>query len=126
MGETVRVLVAQRRGSEFPGFWAEFEGEKVSSYEEPGSGKDIVYTLYRCTAYNFDAYRVHIADESNPDAPVYELHPFVGDSRPGRGQLHYTEVWELENIAEHYPLFLKDVDYFETRHVDPEPSSWNR
>jgi hypothetical protein len=68
----VKVLVAQRAGESFPGFWAEFEGEKVSSYEDTRGDKNIVYTLYRCTAYNYEAYRVHIADESNPNAPVYE------------------------------------------------------
>jgi hypothetical protein len=30
----VKVLVGQREGDRFPGFWAEFEGEKVSSYED--------------------------------------------------------------------------------------------
>ena len=79
----VRVLVGQKRGSEFPGFWAEFEGKEVSSYEDPRIDKTAVYTLYRCTAYSFEAYRVHVRDESNPDAPVYQLLPFLGDWPPG-------------------------------------------
>jgi hypothetical protein len=122
----VRVLVGQRRGSDFPGFWAEFEGEEVSSYEDTRGDKNIVFTLYRCTAYSYEAYRVHIADESNHDAPVYELLPYVGDPRPGGGRPDYSEVWEKENIAEKYPLFLKDLDYFNPRNVDPQPRGWSR
>ena len=122
----VKVLVGQKRGDSFPGFWAEFEGEKVSSYKDTRADKNIEYTLYRCTAYNFEAYRVHIQDESNPVAPVYELLPVEGDRRPGGGSLMYSEVWDREQIAGRYPLFLKDMDYFDTRHVDPEPRSWNR
>jgi hypothetical protein len=120
----VKVLVAQRAGESFPGFWAEFEGEKVSSYEDTRGDKNIVYTLYRCTAYNYEAYRVHIADESNPNAPVYELLPFSGDTRPGGGRPDYSQPWEKENIAEKHPLFLKDIDYFDTRNVDPGPRTF--
>jgi hypothetical protein len=122
----VRVLVAQKRGDSFPGFWAEFEGEEVSRYEDPRSNKNAVYTLYKCTAFRFDAYRVHVRDESNPDAPVYQLLPFQGDRRPGGGSLHYSEVWDQEDVAKAFPMFLKDMDHFETRHIDPPPRSWNR
>jgi hypothetical protein len=67
----VKVLVGNKAGQTYQGFWAEFDGEEVSSYEDTRGEKNIVYKLYRCTAYNWEAYRVHIADESNPDAPVY-------------------------------------------------------
>jgi hypothetical protein len=119
MSETVSVLVGQRRGSEFPGFWAEFEGEKISSYEDTRGDKNIVYTLYRCTAYVDEAYRVHIADESKPDAPVYELLPNESPNEPGARD--YSEPWDKEKIAEQFPLFLKDMDYFRTRSIDPTP-----
>jgi hypothetical protein len=116
----IRVLVGQRVGDAFPGFWAEFEGEEVSSYKDTRGDKSIVYTLYRCTAYHFEAYRVHIANESNPNDPVYELLPVhQGDWRPGRGRHNYREVWEKENIADKYPLFLKDMDYFQPQYIDP-------
>lgn len=118
----VRVLVGERSGPTFPGFWAEFEGEEVSSYADTRADKKIVYTLYRCTAYNFEAYRVHIADESDPKTPVYELLPVDRDSRSGRGRPDFSEVWTKEDIAAEYPLFLKDMDYFETRKVDGPPS----
>jgi hypothetical protein len=66
----VRVLVGQRKGDRFPGFWAEFEGREISSYTDTRAEKHILYTLYRCTAYRWEAYRVHIADEGNPANPV--------------------------------------------------------
>jgi hypothetical protein len=41
----VRVLVGKKKGDRFPGFWAEFVGEEVSSYTDTRSEKHIVYTL---------------------------------------------------------------------------------
>ena len=122
----IRVLVAQKRGDGFPGFWAEFEGEEVSRYEDHRIDKNAVYTLYRCTTYNFEGYRVHVQDESNPDVPVYQLLPFEGGRRPGGGRIDYSEVWYPEDVARAFPMFLKDMDHFETRHVDPQPRGWNR
>ena len=55
----VKVLVWNSRTDKEGGFWAEFEGEQVSSYEEG----EKVYTLYKCTAYDFEAYRVHVYDQ---------------------------------------------------------------
>jgi hypothetical protein len=118
--KVVRVLVGKKKGQEFPGFWAEFEGEEVSSYTDARGEKQIVYTLYRCTAYSDEVYRAHITDESNPANPVYELLPH-DDERSG-----YDEPWEKEDIAAKYPLFLKDMDYFDTRRVDPEPGVRSR
>lgn len=109
MSETVRVLVGQHREGRYRGFWAEFEGERVSSFEDTRADKNIVYTLYRCTAFVDEAYRVHIADESNPDAPVYEVLPNESPYEPGVRS--YSEAWEKETIAEKFPLFLKDMDY---------------
>jgi hypothetical protein len=122
----VKVLVGQRKGERFPGFWAEFEGEKVSSFEDTRGERNIVFTLYRCTAYQWEAYRVHIADESIPDAPVYELLPFSED--PGIQGIgpDYSEPYVKEQIADKWPLFLKDMDYFRTRTIDPRPSNWSR
>jgi hypothetical protein len=114
----VRVLVGQRVDGAFRGFWAEFEGEEVSSYKDTRGDNYIVFTLYRATAFNFEAYRVHIADESDPNEPVYKLRPFSGDLRPGSGRLQFSEAWMPREIAENYPLFLKDMDNLETRNVD--------
>jgi hypothetical protein len=117
-----KVLVGKKtEGKSFTGYWAEFEGKQVSSYEDPGLGKSIAYTLYKCTgtAYNFDAYRVHVADESSPENPVYELHPH--DEYPdirGVGQ-DYSETYTKDGLAADYPVFLKDIDYFRERHIDP-------
>jgi hypothetical protein len=69
----VKVLVGQKRGDRFPGFWAEFEGEEISSNKDTRGEKHIIYTLYRCTTYQREAYRVLIADEGNPANPVYKL-----------------------------------------------------
>ncbi len=118
----VKVLVGKKKGSRFPGFWAEFEGEEVSSYEDTRGDKKIVYTLYKCPVYNrFDAYRVHILDESNPDNPVYELLPYDPDTTEEGLERDYLEPWRTEHIVAKYPMFLKDMDYFQERRVDERP-----
>ena len=116
----VKVLVGKRMGNRrFSGYWAVFEGQRVSSYEDPRGDKNLVYTLYKCTAYNFDAYRVHVADESSPVNPVYELHPHEEYSDiQGVGQ-NYSEAYTVDGLAENYPLFLKHMYYFRERHIDP-------
>jgi hypothetical protein len=115
----VKVLVGKKKDDRFPGYWAEFEGEEVNSYEKIRGDRKIVYTLYKCTAYNFDAYRVHVADENDPANPVYELHPHseYPDSQ-GWGQ-NYSEPYTKDQLAAAFPLFLKDMDYFRVRYVDP-------
>jgi hypothetical protein len=118
----VKVLVGQKKGDRFPGFWAEFEGEEVSSYKDTRGERHIVYTLYRCTAYQREAYRVHIADESNPANPVYKLLPVSGDLHIRGADLDYAEPWDRDQVAAKYPLFLKDMDYFDERRVDQSPS----
>jgi hypothetical protein len=46
MGGMAKVLVLKRRpDGGHVGFWAEFEGEKVSSYEDTRGDNNIVYTL---------------------------------------------------------------------------------
>ena len=50
----VKVLVGKKMGDRFSGYWAEFEGQRVSSYEDTRGDKNIVYTLYECTAYSFN------------------------------------------------------------------------
>ena len=118
----VRVLVGKRQGPDFPGFWAEFEGEKVSSYEDKRGDQNIVYTLYRCPTENGEAYRVHVADESNPANPVYDLLPSPegpGGSGPERV---FPPPWQKEQVVAKYPLFVKDlVDYLPVRQLDPQP-----
>ncbi len=110
----VRVLVGQGGGAGgFKGFWAEFEGEEISTYKDEARDKNVVYTLYKCPAYNFDAYRVHIADESNHQKPVYELLPYSQGSS-------YAEAYVAEDLAKEFPLFLKDIeDYLKVRRIDP-------
>lgn len=120
----VKVLVGKKDGPRYYGIWAEFEGEAVSCYEDPRVDKKIVYTLYKCTAYDYGAYRVHIADESNPANPVYELLPYDPESRSRGIGWDYSEPWEKEDIAREYPVFLKDLDYFRTRQVDPSRRNW--
>ena len=116
----VKVLVGKRQGPSFPGVWAEFEGEEIGRYEDTRSGKSIVYTLYRCTAYNYDAYRVHVADESNPANPVYDLLPSPeggsGGAEPGRG---FPAPWRKDQVVAEHPMFVKDLDYLGVEPVDP-------
>jgi hypothetical protein len=121
----VKVLVGKRQGPSFPGFWAELEGEQISSYEDTRAEKSIVYTLYECTAYDDEVYRVHVADESNPENPVYELRPYDPDSVSQGIGWDYSEPWEKDQIAAKYPLFLKDLKgFFRERRVDPSPRNW--
>ena len=110
----VRVLVGQGGGAAgFEGFYAEFKGEEVSSYKDGTQDKNVVYTLYKCTEYDFDAYRVHIADESNHQKPVYELLPYSQGSS-------YAEAYDAEDLVKEFPLFLKDIeDYLKVRRIDP-------
>lgn len=117
----IEVLVGQKLGEEFSGFLAEFEGEVIGSYEDTRSDKRVSYTLYRCTAYHYDAYRVHVADESDPAAPVYELHPFEDQAGVQGVRPDYSEPFDKRGLAARYPLFLKDIDYFRVVHVDPGP-----
>jgi hypothetical protein len=114
----VKVLVGEHVGDRFVGFWAEFEGEEVSSYEDG----DVAHTLYKCTAYGGgrERYRVHIANETTPSAPVFELHPHQPPRHEGRPP-DYKEPFYVEDVAEKYPLFLKDIDYFEAVQIDPLP-----
>ena len=117
----VKVLVGKKQGDKFPGFWAEFEGKELSSYKDTRGEKNIVYTLYQCTAYHWEAYRVHIVDESNPANPVYELRPYEKESVEHGIPWDYTEPYEKKQIEAKYPLFLKDIDHFIERGVDPKP-----
>lgn len=58
---------------------------------------------------------------------VYQLLPFLGDWPPGgRRSLDYSETWYPEDVARAFPMFLKDMNHFDTRHVDPQPRSWDR
>lgn len=115
----VKVLVGKKQGDRFPGFWAEFEGEEVGSYEDARGEKSIVYTLYKCTAYNYDAYRVHVADESNPANPVYDLHPKAEDPHVQGLGPDFSEPWQKEQVVAEHPLFVKVFDYLRVRQVDP-------
>jgi len=90
----------------------------MREHEDTRGDNNIVYTLYKCTAYNFDAYRVHIANKSDPGEPDYALHPVRWDTRVGGGGPDFSEVWNREDIARQYPLFLKDMDYLEPLFVD--------
>jgi hypothetical protein len=119
----VKVLVGQFTGQdEFSGFWAEFEGEKISSYED---NNGFVYTLYKSTAYRSrDAYRVHRVDETNPLSPIYELLPYIEDTRIPPNPTDYTEPYTKEQVANTYPLFVKDLDYLETHRIDPAREVW--
>ncbi len=116
----VKVLVGNRgEHGRFSGFWAEFDGEEVSSYEKD----DVIYTLYKATAYDYEAYRVYISNENNPESPVYELHPFSEDRFMQGSGPDYAEPYRREDVVDKYPLFIKradeNIDRFQTRNVDP-------
>ncbi len=120
----VKVLVGkQGEQGRFVGFWAEFEGEEVSSYEEGG----VAYTLYKATGYDYEAYRVYISDETDPQSPVYELLPVPEDPDIPGGRPDYTEPYRREDVVNEYPLFIKraaennkPIDHFRTTSVDPQ------
>ena len=108
----VKVLVGKSKAGGFEGYWAEFEGEKLGSYEDD---KGCVYTLYKCTAYenSWGAYRVYISDETDPKAPTYRLLPY--DEQSG----HYKQPYTNQEVAAEYPLFIKRTDGLSTYYIDP-------
>ena len=117
MAKEVRVLVAERdEAARFDGRWATFEGEEVASYKDEREGKNVVYTLYKCTAYKNDAYRVHVADETDPQKPAYKLLPPPTDPDGNR----YPVPYDTYRLAVDFPLFLKHVDHFRSLPVDPQ------
>jgi len=76
----VRLIVGKMDADGFFGHQAEFAGVEISSYTDR---RGAVYTLYKCSAYTqWDAYRVHISDETHPEAPIYQLLPY--DEQSGR------------------------------------------
>jgi len=112
--DVVKVLVWNSRTDKEDGFWAEFEGEEVSSYEEG----EKVYTLYKCTAYDFEAYRVHVYDATHPGKPRYELHPYHHTDPHKSG--NYATPYSRAGLAATYPRFLKDVVNFPTHNIDAD------
>ncbi len=98
MSDTVTVLVGQRWADKFDHRWYRLKGEKVSSYEDE---KGVTYTLYRYTdpGYANEAYRVHVADETDSKNPTYELRPSPEDRSP----------YSRRDIADEYPRFIKDM-----------------
>lgn len=118
---TVRVLVRDRGQTlaRYEWFWAQFEGEEVSSYRDERGDRKVTYTLYKCTVYGYDAYRVHVADTSDPQDPTYALLPREA-GRPitgSNGAFH--EPYNMEDVANEYPLFAKDVGMASVFNVDP-------
>ena len=104
-------------------FWVEFEGEKVASYEKED---DVVYTLYKATAYDNEAYRVYISDETDPQSPKHELHPSSGDPFIEGVEAVYADPYQWEEVVSKYPLFVKKaaegkrpIDHFQAFSVDP-------
>jgi hypothetical protein len=106
MSDIVRVLVGERKNDKFTYFWAEFEGEKVSHYEDE---KGVNHTLYKCTAFNFEAYRVHVSDETNSKEPTYRLEPYTKDSHISGMNPEYTRAYDRREIAATYPRFIKNM-----------------
>ena len=108
----VRLIVGTSEVDGFVGYWAEFAGEEISSYTD---GKGVVYTLYRCTDYTQmgDAYRVHISDETDPEAPTYQLLPYDDQTSS------YTRPYDNRQVAAKYPLFIKHIDFLAPYTIDP-------
>lgn len=99
----------------FGGEWVKFDGELLETYER----EEITYSLYKCTAYEFDAYRVYVADETNQMSPTYNLHPFVTWNE----QRNYHEPYDAEQLADMYPMFAKSFVKFRERLIDPRRRS---
>lgn len=116
----VKVLVAKRNNNgRYFGFLAEFEGQEVGSYTDDRGDRKITCTLYKCTAYNYDAYRVHIADETDPQAPTYELQPFDASGAVSGVGPDYSEPFNARQLVDEYPLFAKTLEFFRTHPIDP-------
>jgi hypothetical protein len=108
----VRLIVGKSEGDGFVGYWAEFADEEISSYTD---GKGVVYTLYKCTDYTQmgDAYRVHILDETDPEAPTYQLLPYDDQTRS------YPRPYDNRQVAATYPLIIKHIDFLAPYTIDP-------
>jgi hypothetical protein len=106
----VRLIVGKMDADGFFGHCAEFAGVEISSYTDR---RGAVYTRYKCSAYTQrDAYRVHISDETHPEAPIYQLLPY--DEQSGR----YLQPYNSRQVAAEYPLFIKHIDLLESYPVD--------
>jgi hypothetical protein len=118
----VRVLIGEPRDGTFTYFWAEFEGVEVNSYEDQG----VVYTLYKYTdpAYTWEAYRVHVSDETNSKEPTYRLHPYTEDRHVVGMRPEYTSPYSRTDIAAEYPHFIKDLSPEDVYRIDPLRSAW--
>jgi hypothetical protein len=117
----VSVLVGERsEEGRFAGFRAQFQGREIASYTDARGGCRITYTLYRCTAYQYEAYRVHVADESDPRSPRYELHP-SGESTGLSGvSRDYSEPFDKRQAVDAYPIFARDLeDAVRSMTIDP-------
>jgi hypothetical protein len=51
---------------------------------------------------------------------VYELHPHSDDPQLTGVSPDYTDTYTKAQIAAKFPLFLKDIEYFRRRNVDPQ------
>jgi hypothetical protein len=91
------------------------------SYKDETGDQNIVCTLYKCTAYNPpERYRVHIANETNPNNPTYRLRPYEEPRHEGEPP-NYDEPWYEEDVAKEFPLFAKYLGIFRARKIDPPP-----
>jgi len=114
--EPIEVLIgdSEQRGT-FTGFKARFLGEEISCYEVEDR---LVFRLYRCGWGDYDGYRVHKTDETEPFNPKYELTP-VDVEVPDALNTEYFSLYEANEIVSYYPFFAEHVGYLDTRDIDP-------
>lgn len=111
--EPIEVLVGDSERGAFRGFVARFQGEELASYQVE---ERLVFRLYRCGWGDYDGYRVHKADETQPFNPKYELTPVDDPEAPNT---RYFSLYEAKEIVWYFPFFARDVGLLETRDIDP-------
>jgi hypothetical protein len=113
--ELIEVLIGNSDQGTFRGFKARFHGEEMACYEME---ERLVFRLYRCGWGDYDGYRVHKSDESEPFNPKYELTP-VDVQDPSAPNTEYYSLYEANEIVSYFPFFARHVEALRTRNIDP-------
>jgi len=113
--EPIEVLIGDSEQGTFRGFKVRFLGEELACYEVRDR---LVFRLYRCGWGDYDGYRVHKTDETEPFNPKYDLTP-VDVEDPEAPNTEYFSLYEANEIVSYFPFFADHVGFLKTRDIDP-------
>jgi hypothetical protein len=116
----IEVLVGNVEQGAFTGFKACFDGEEVARYQVE---ERLVFTLYKCGWGEYEGYRVHKSDETDPFDPKYDLTP-VDVVDPSAPNPEYHSLYEPAEIVSYFPMFAEEIfaeemEVLEVRDIDP-------